>query len=168
MNEKVNLVIDEMFLTANGVMNLKCMFIHSITNNITDPLLRVVIAKMIERATKNLTRAFKTDDLLHTLHADYADEWKTGRQFITPTQVGCRFTRPTFEKNWDYTANQDYVALQLLESQKAEELSLLRKRMRGMRDIMREDGTARELVPFEQLPYTIAIDTFKGTYLNEG
>ena len=167
MQEKVSIIIDEMFLTANGVMNLKSQFIQSITNNISDPLLRAVTAKMIERATKNLTRTFKTDDLIQTLRADYASEWLTGKKFTTPTQVGCRFTRPTFDENWDYSANQDYVALELLEAQKADELSTLRKRMRSMRDLMREDGTAREIVPFQELPYTFAIDTFKGTYLSE-
>ena len=168
MQEKVSIIIDEMLLTVNGVMNIKSLFIQSITRNISDPLLRAVTAKMIERATKNLTRTFKTDDLIGTLRAEYPDEWLSGKKFITPSQVGCRFTRPTFDENWDYSANQDYVALQLLEAQKADELSSLRKRMRSMRDLMREDGTAREIIPFQDLPYTFAIDTFKGTFLNEG
>ena len=167
MQEKVSIIIDEMLLTVNGVMNIKSLFIQSITRNISDPLLRAVTAKMIERATKNLTRTFKTDDLIGTLRAEYPDEWLSGKKFTTPTQVGCRFTRPTFDENWDYSANQDYVALQLLEAQKADELSSLRKRMRSMRDLMREDGTAREIIPFQDLPYTFAIDTVKGTYLSE-
>lgn len=166
MQEKVSIIIDEMLLTVNGVMNIKSLFIQSITRNISDPLLRAVTAKMIERATKNLTRVFKTDDLIGTLRTEYPTEWLTGKKFTTPTQVGCRFTRPTFDENWDYSSNQDYVALELLESQKAEELSKLRKRMCSMRELMREDGTARELVPFTELPYTFSIDTFRGTFLS--
>ena len=169
MNQPI--IIDEQFANPSGSKTFFGVMIDTLTHNISDLSQRLAAAKNLELGSKGLLAAIKTPEVLKSLKEKYEPEWKTGKQFNFGV-LRVHFTRPSAKDNWDYThvksskevdgktvtrtygqMEKEVARLETLVSKKKRNLALIREQAR-------EAGTARQIIDFESLPYSLSLDSY--------
>lgn len=164
------IVIDEQFSTPNGSKTFFGVMLDQL-NNISELSRRMAAAKNLELGAKGLLAAIKTSDILNDLKMQYSSEWKTGKRFNLGV-LKVHFTRPTAKDNWDYTrvkVSKEVGGKQITRSygqlekevNRLEALASSKKRALALvREQARELGTARQIIDFEALPYSLSLDAY--------
>ena len=170
---KVGFVIDETICTKAGEVTMAGVQVDCIQKNLKDDYPKQLIAgNVIRRSADSVTPQLKTDAMIRWFDKNYGDEkkgnFRASQELFTIGTGMFGYYRPGYKSNFDYTSakvpgiSKTWEKLCAEEAEAEANFKSKRHQRLSLERGARANGSAVEIVPFDQLPYSVKFVQFVG------